>query len=117
MYTTDPSILYDDNHHDVLNYFDLFTGMFGQPGAPSFTKFTVKSDCIEMNSYKADSDGNATLFNTMQVKRTTPHTVPSGYENMSIDTPRDGEKFIRDGQLFIRIDGKIYNVIGQKIAQ
>jgi hypothetical protein len=117
MYTTDPSILYDDNHHDVLNYFDLFTSMFGQPGAPSFTKFTVKSDCIEMNSYKADSEGNATLFNTMQVKRTKPHTVPSGYENMSIDTPRDGEKFIRDGQLFIRIDGKIYNVIGQKIAQ
>ena len=116
MYTTDPSILYDDNHHDVLNYFDLFTSMFGQPGSPSFTKFTVKSDCIEMNSYKADSNGNATLFNTMQVKRTKPHTAPQGYENVVV-APKDGEKFIRNGQLYILKDGKIYNVIGQKIAQ
>ena len=30
-------------NHKVTNYFDLMTGMFGQPGAPSFTKFTVKS--------------------------------------------------------------------------
>ena len=113
-YTTDPSILYDDNHHDVQNYFDLFTGMFGQPKAPSFTKFTVKEDCIEMNSYTADQNGNATLINTMKVKRTTPHTVPQGYENVTSEV-RDGEKFIRDGQLFILRDGKVYNIMGVQV--
>ena len=63
--------------HNVPNYFDLFTGMFGQPEKPSFTKITVKEDCIEFNSYTADDyEGNATLFNTMKVVRTKPHGVP-----------------------------------------
>ena len=99
--------------HKVTNYFDLFTGMFGQPGAPSFTKFTVKSDCIELNSYTADSNGNATLLNTMQIKRNTPHSLPSGLQNLSTETTvREGEKFIRNGQLFIRKDGRTYNALG-----
>lgn len=63
--------------HDVENYFDLFTGMFGQPERPSFTKITVKDDCIEFNSYTADdADGNASLFNTMKIIRNKPHSVP-----------------------------------------
>ena len=106
------------DQHKVTNYFDLFTGMFGQPGAPSFTKFTVKDDCIEMNSYTADQNGNATLINTMQVKRTKPHTVPSGFEDVKPDlNVRDGQKFMKDGQIYILKNGVIYNVIGQKIAQ
>ena len=116
MYTTDKSKLYDGGHHDVENYFDLFTGMFGQPGAPSFTQFTVKNEGLEMKSYTADQNGNATLINTMLVKRTTPHTPPTGIQNLPVEA-REGEKFIRDGQLFILKNGVIYNVIGQKIAQ
>ena len=78
-YTDDPSLLYDNKHHNVPNYFDLFTGMFGQPEAPTFTKVTVKDDCLEFNSYTADDDqGNVTLINTMRVVRTKPHTIPSG---------------------------------------
>ncbi|MBQ9339689.1 MAG: metallophosphoesterase family protein [Paludibacteraceae bacterium] len=69
---------FTNGKHDVENYFDLFTGMFGQPEAPSFTKITVKDDCIEFNSYTADDDeGNVTLFNTMRVLRTTPHSTPN----------------------------------------
>ena len=68
---------YENGKHDVPNYFDLFTGMFGQPEAPSFTKITVKDDCIEFNSYTADDDqGNVTLYNTMRVVRALPHTIP-----------------------------------------
>lgn len=75
-YTGDPDVL-EYKKHNVPNYFDLFTGMFGQPGQPSFTKITVKEDCIEFNSYTADDDeGNVTLFNTMKVVRTKPHGVP-----------------------------------------
>ncbi|MCR5050447.1 MAG: metallophosphoesterase family protein [Paludibacteraceae bacterium] len=77
-YTEDPQTLQDDKHHNVKNYFDLFTGMFGQPEAPCFTKITVKDDCLEFNSYTADDDeGNVTLINTMRIVRTKPHTVPS----------------------------------------
>ena len=63
--------------HNVENYFDLFTGMFGQPERPSFTKITVKEDCIEFNSYTADNnEGDVTLINTMKVVRTKAHGVP-----------------------------------------
>ena len=76
-YTDDNKVLQDDKHHNVKNYFDLFTGMFGQPEAPTFTKITVKDDCLEFNSYTADDDqGNVTLLNTMRIVRTQPHNVP-----------------------------------------
>lgn len=76
-YTEDPALLRDNKHHNVKNYFDLFTGMFGQPEAPCFTKITVKDDCLEFNSYTADDDqGNVSLLNTMRVVRTKAHTVP-----------------------------------------
>jgi hypothetical protein len=68
---------YAAGKHDVPNYFDLFTGMFGQPEKPTFTKITVKNDCLEFNSYTADDmEGNATLYNTMRVVRTRPHNIP-----------------------------------------
>ncbi|MCR5050444.1 MAG: fibronectin type III domain-containing protein [Paludibacteraceae bacterium] len=107
----------DENYkkHYVENYFDLFTGMFGQPGAPSFTKFTVKSDCIEINSYTADSNGDAKLLNTMKVKRTKEHTPPTAIENVDGYVARNGEKFVRNGQMFIRINDKTYNVLGETI--
>lgn len=77
-YAEDIETIFDNKHHNVKNYFDLFTGMFGQPEAPSFTKITVKSDCIEFNSYTADDDeGNVTLFNTMKVVRNKAHGVPT----------------------------------------
>ena len=114
----DPTKIKDGNHHNVQNYFDLFTGMFGQPEAPSFTKITVKSDCLEFNSYTANVDGTATLFNTMQVKRTKEHSVPELHEG--IDAPvvlNKGDKFLKNGMLFIRRDGRVYNMYGQEMAQ
>jgi len=76
-YTEDISLLQDDKHHNVKNYYDLFTGMFGQPEKPCFTKITVKDDCLEFNSYVVDdAEGNASLLNTMRVVRTKAHTVP-----------------------------------------
>ncbi len=77
-YTEDPDVLKDGKHHNVKNYYDLFTGMFGQPGVPCFTKITVKEDCLEFNSYTADDDqGNVSLLNTMRVVRTKNHSIPT----------------------------------------
>ncbi|MBO4362642.1 MAG: fibronectin type III domain-containing protein [Paludibacteraceae bacterium] len=114
-FTTDRELLFDGKHHNVPNYFQLFTGMFGQPGNPSFTKFTVRDDCIEMNSYVANEASQATLFNTMRVKRTKEHTVPEGFEDMRVTPIGNGEKFIRDGQVLIRLDGETYNVLGERV--
>ena len=102
--------------HKVDNLFDLFTGKFAQPEAPSFTKITVKTDGLEFNSYTADSNGNATLINTMRVQRTTSHTAPQGFENVSSETNvGNGEKFINNGQMYIRIGDKIYNALGVEV--
>ena len=114
----DPTKLKDGKHHNVKNYFDLFTGMFGQPEAPSFTKITVKSDCLEFNSYTANTDGTATLINTMRMVRTQEHTVPELPEGVEIPKVMgEGDKFIRDGMLFIRRDGRIYNIFGQFVTE
>lgn len=117
-YTTDPELLFDNKHHNVKDLFDLFTSKFGQPGSPSYTRFNVTSEGIEMITYKTDEAGNKTVYNTINVKRTKAHTTPTGYENVQPEQkPQDGQKFIRNGQLYILKDGQIYNVIGQKIAQ
>lgn len=77
-YTEDIDLLQDDKHHNVKNYFDLFTGMFGQPEAPCFSKITVKDDCIVIDSYLAiDDEGNSELLNTMKVVRSKEHGVPN----------------------------------------
>ena len=116
-YTEDPSILFDYKHHNVKDLWSLFTSRFGQPGSPSYSRFNVTSNGIEVVTYKTDADGNKEVFNTINVKRTKPHTNASGIENVQSMNVREGEKFIRNGQLFILKNGQIYNVIGQKIAQ
>ena len=117
-YTTDPEILFDYKHHNVKNLFDLFQTKFGQPGAPSYSRFNVTSDGIEVVTYKTDANGNKEVYNTILVKRTKPHTLPTGYETVesNIDL-RDGAKFIRNGQIFIRKDGRTFNILGQPVAQ
>ena len=116
-YTDDLSVLFDNNHHNVRNYFDLFTGMFGQPEAPTFTKITVKEDCLEFNSYTADDDElNVTLINTMRIVRNREHTVTDLHEG--ITTPKavkEGEKYIRNGRLYILRDGRTFNALGQEV--
>lgn len=58
--------------HKVDHYYDLFT-VLGQPGAPSYSRFTVHDNYLEINSYTANETGEATLFNTFKVVRTRPH--------------------------------------------
>ena len=53
--------------HKIDNYFDLFTGMFGQPGAPSYTRVTIRKKDILMESFKVLPNGKIELFNTLTV--------------------------------------------------
>ena len=116
-YTTDPALLFDYHHHNVENLFDLFSSRFGQPGSPSYTRFNVSAEGIEAVTYATDGEGNKTEFNTIHVKRTAQHTIPDGIDYVAPVNPREGEKFIQNGQLFILKNGQIYNVTGQKIAR
>lgn len=62
------------NTHKLDNYFDLFTGMFGQPGAPSYTRVTVTRKYIKLDSFKVEADNTVTLFNSMRIVRSRRHT-------------------------------------------
>ena len=122
-YTEDPAILFDYKHHNVKDLWNMFTSRFGQPGSPSYSRFNVTSEGIEVVTYKTtDDQGNTEVFNTIKVKRTKPHTNAEGGGDeeeglQTISTQENGQKFIRDGQMYILRGGQIYNVIGQKIAQ
>jgi hypothetical protein len=55
--------------HKIDNYFDLFTGMFGQPGAPSYTRVTVRKKDLLLESFKVLPNGKIELFNEITVTK------------------------------------------------
>lgn len=104
--------------HHVENYFDLFTGMFCQPGLPSYSTFTVKDKTITVNSYKADADGNSTLFNTFQVVRVKDHTPLAGLEEIRVDEiPQTDKttKILYQGQILFIREGIVYDLLGRVV--
>jgi len=102
--------------HRVTNYYDLFTSKFGQPGSPMYTKVSVKSDGLYLDSYNVNiSTGAVALYNSIKVVRNRPHTTPLGFEEVqTLQVPQSG-KFIHNGQLYILRDGKLFNAMGQRM--
>ena len=104
--------------HQVENYFDLFTGMFCQPGLPSYSTFTVKDKTITVNSYKADAEGNATLFNSFQVVRVKDHVPLAGLEEIRVDEiPQTDKttKILYQGQILFIREGIVYDLLGRVV--
>lgn len=60
--------------HGVENYWDLFTGKFGQLGAPAFSEITVNSDEIIVDTYAADTNGGRNLFDSFKIVKTSRNT-------------------------------------------
>ena len=115
-YTVNPDSLYLGFRHNVKNLFNLFTSKFGQPKTPSYTRFNVSDNGIEVITYKMDAEGNKSVFNTINVKRSKRHGEGTGVESTKFDANiPEGEKFIRNGQLFIRKDGRTYNILGKTV--
>ena len=113
-YTTDPALLYDYNHHNVENLFDLFTSKFGQPGSPSYSRFNVTSEYLEIITYYLDQNDNPVVYNTIRVTNSRQSWY-QGIENTEAGQEVMSEKILRDGQLLILKNGLVYNVMGQKL--
>lgn len=105
------------SEHKVENYFDLFTGMFCQPGAPSYSTFSVKDKTITVNSYTADEDGNSTLFNTFTIVREKEHTPLTSLEETEVENINFNgtKKVIYQGQLFLVRHGVLYDLLGRMV--
>ena len=54
----------------VTNYFDMFTGRFGQTGEPTFSNVTVSTDTIKVSTYTVNDAGVATLFDEFKITKT-----------------------------------------------
>ena len=105
----------DIDKHKVENYWDLFTGMFGQPGRPSYSTFTVDGNTITVNSYKVYQGMEPVLFNTFYIKRTKPHT--SGSPIADIIQEKGAAKVFYDGHMYILREDIAYNTLGQVVAE
>ncbi len=55
--------------HQVENYFDLFTGKLAQPGAPSYTRVTVRKKDLLLDTYKVLPNGRIELFNSITIEK------------------------------------------------
>lgn len=105
--------------HKVENYFDLFTGMFGQPGAPTYTCITASADTLNLSSYTTNAALESTLFNSFNVVRTREHSnyeFISDVEDVKVPSSTEGPvKFISGGQMYIASHGVVYSLLGQKV--
>jgi hypothetical protein len=105
----------DIDKHKVENYYDLFTGMLGQPGRPSYSTFTVDDNTITVNSYKVYAGIEPMLFNTFYIKRTKAH---SAYGQNSIDKLLEENGIVKlfyDGKMVIVRENMAYDALGQLI--
>ena len=48
--------------HEVENYWDLFTGKFGQPGEPTFSEISVSTESIVVKTYTVNNNSEASLY-------------------------------------------------------
>lgn len=55
--------------HKVENYYDLFAGALAQPGAPCYTRVTVRKKDLLLETFKVMEDGRAELFNSATIKK------------------------------------------------
>ena len=51
--------------HQVENYYDLFQQPFAQPGAPSYTRVTVRKEELVLETFKVLDNGTTELFNRL----------------------------------------------------
>ena len=54
--------------HQVENYFDLFSRL-EQPGAPSYTRVTVKKDYLVLETFIVREDGRTERFNRIDISK------------------------------------------------
>jgi len=99
----------------VANYFDLFTGRFGQPGMPTYTEVSVSTERIQIEAYTADTEGNSTLFDSFTVVKNTTNTGFDRVQEINNENQETARKYFIDGQLFIARNGCVYNATGIRV--
>ncbi len=107
-----------DEHYEktkVENYYDLFTGKFGQPGAPAYSEITVNADSMVVSTYKTSVFQTRQLYDQIVIKRNVDntyldiHTLPAETQNGVFKTLYKGQLLIAKGQDFYDLLGRKYS--------
>lgn len=61
--------------HEIVNYWGLFSGKFGQTGEPTFSKVDVSQNQFSIATYTVDDQGHATLFDSFKVQKNKPNEI------------------------------------------
>jgi len=106
--------------HKVQNYFDLFTGMFGQPGKPSYTRVDVTPDTLTFNSFTTSRDSVATQYNQFRVIRSKEHSEYhwTDLDDVIAPMPKASEEarvFMWNGNVYVSKNNAYYSILGQPI--
>ncbi len=98
----------------IPNYWNLFTGRFGQTGEPTFSNIRVTRDTIFISTYAVDNAGETYLFDEIKVTKewTETGTIVNTQDNISIYYDNNHLKVL--GVEAQRID--LYNAKGQLVA-
>lgn len=101
--------------HKIPNYFSLFSGRLGQTGEPTFSRVDVTSDKFTFTTYTVDDEGNAQLFDSIEVVK---KSLEGSVEDVSGDTETrifiKGDKIVTSGIESQQI--VVYNTLGTKVA-
>lgn len=53
--------------HEIPNYWNLFTGKFGQPGLPTFSEIKINSNEITVDTYTANQNFQTSLYDSFKI--------------------------------------------------
>jgi hypothetical protein len=86
--------------HNIADYFDMF-GKFGQTGEPTFSHVRISTGAIAISTYTVDTEGNATLFDTIRIVR-DGSKQKTGMDE--INSSANGIRIYRENDRLLRIE-------------
>ena len=112
---TEAEMIASFDKHEIENYWGLFSGKFGQTGEPTFSRVDVTPLKITFSTYTVDDLGNATLFDSFSVvKSTTTEITGVSSQNGKAKITNDNEIVSVEGMNPESI--QIFNLDGLSMA-
>ncbi len=114
--TSQSSMNADASITGVANYWNLFTGRFGQTGEPTFSNIRVTSDTIFISTFAINNNGNTYLFDQIKVtKEKTTNVDQTQNDQMKIVVDSDKNQIKLIGGEAYKIN--LFNLKGQLVAE
>ncbi|MDR3137379.1 MAG: fibronectin type III domain-containing protein [Tannerellaceae bacterium] len=102
------------NKHGITNYFDMFS-RFGQTGLPTFSHVHVSLEAITLSTYTVDSEGQASLFDSIHIVRSGSKQGIEEVRNSGLKLHPAGHRLLRIETSEVVEDVRLYTFSGTRI--